>query len=73
MFVQSLEIPMLKTQASEIPTTQPSHCVSFSIPFVLIREGDRSLANSRISLSNLIGDDFSAHKTEVIIAARQGF
>lgn len=64
---------MLEIQASEIPTTQPSHCVSFSIPFISIREGDRSLANSSIYLSNLIGDDFSAHKTEVIIAARQSF
>lgn len=68
-----LDFPMLKIQASDIPATQPSHCVSFSIPFVPIREGGRSLANSRIYLSNLIGDDFSANKTEVIIAARQGF
>lgn len=49
--------------------------VSFSIytPHVPTRVGDRSLTNSRIHLSNMIGDDFSVNKTEIIIAARQGF
>jgi hypothetical protein len=38
-----------------------------------IRQDERPLVNPRIYFSNMIGNDFSVNKAEIITAVRQGF
>lgn len=70
-----LKSQALADSSFRTPAIQPPYSVLSKHTYNFFPRGqdERSLANTEIHFSNMIGNDFSVNKTEIITALRQGF